>query len=45
VPSRARATTPVLADAEGVLWIPGVGIAERMRCTAGRGAVWHAQWT
>lgn len=35
VPTRARAAQPVLADAVGILWIPGVGLAERARVHSG----------
>ncbi len=31
VPPRLRATWPVVADSQGIVWIPGVGIAERCR--------------
>jgi tRNA(Ile)-lysidine synthase len=33
LPSRGRPLTMVLADANGVLWVPGVTIAERARLT------------
>ncbi len=35
VPSRQRPHWPVVADAEGVIWIPGFTIAERVRIEAG----------
>ncbi|HZL84739.1 MAG TPA: tRNA lysidine(34) synthetase TilS [Candidatus Krumholzibacteria bacterium] len=31
VPPRLRASWPVVADSEGIVWIPGIGIAERCR--------------
>ncbi len=31
LPARLRAAYPVVADAVGVVWIPGVGVAERAR--------------
>jgi tRNA(Ile)-lysidine synthase len=34
IPGPLRASWPVVADAEGILWIPGVGIAERCRVGA-----------
>jgi tRNA(Ile)-lysidine synthase len=35
VPARSRAMVAVVADAEGVLWIPGYGVAERARIGEG----------
>ena len=32
-PSRSRPLTMVVADAEGVLWVPGITIAERAKLT------------
>ncbi len=31
VPRRLRAAWPVVADAHGILWVPGMGVAERAR--------------
>ncbi len=31
VPPRLRASWPVVADSQGIVWIPGIGIAERCR--------------
>lgn len=44
VPARARAAQPLLADAEGVLWIPGVGLAERARVEPGCPAAVYGVW-
>ncbi len=44
IPSRQRAVTPVVADGEGIVWIPGVGVAERVRVTPDTSQIWHAQW-
>ena len=35
VPLRLRRDWPVVADTQGIVWIPGVGIAERCRLDAG----------
>jgi tRNA(Ile)-lysidine synthetase-like protein len=44
VPARLRRRLPVLADADGVVWIPGHTIAERCRAVPGQGRVLHAVW-
>jgi tRNA(Ile)-lysidine synthetase-like protein len=31
LPARFRAAYPIVADAHGVVWIPGIGVAERAR--------------
>jgi tRNA(Ile)-lysidine synthase len=33
VPARLRASWPVVSDSLGVVWIPGIGVAERARLT------------
>jgi tRNA(Ile)-lysidine synthase len=43
VPSRARAAVPVVADAEGVVWIPGFTIAERVRIVPGTASAAHGK--
>jgi tRNA(Ile)-lysidine synthase len=45
IPSQARASHFVLADDQGIIWIPGVGIAERGRIDANTKQVWQARWT
>lgn len=39
VPQAARKRLPVVADAEGVVWVPGLGVAERARACSGEAAV------
>jgi len=34
IPKRLRPTWPVVADDEGIVWIPGAGVAERCRLEA-----------
>jgi hypothetical protein len=41
IASRRRAATPVLADGQGVVWIPGIGPAERTRLTAATTSAWR----
>ena len=41
VPSRLRPRVPLIADPVGVLWIPGFGIAERAKISAGTIEVMH----
>lgn len=45
VPSRLRPGAPVVADAHGVVWVPGFTIAERVKVTAGTRDVVHLRWT
>ena len=35
VPERLRAAWPVVADAAGVVWVPGIGVAQRVRIRSG----------
>ena len=35
IPRRLRAAWPVVADADGILWVPGIGVAERVRVQPG----------
>jgi len=44
VPARARAAHAVLADAAGILWIPGVGVAERARVEPGCSRALYGVW-
>ncbi|MEW5882668.1 MAG: tRNA lysidine(34) synthetase TilS [Armatimonadota bacterium] len=39
VPQEARTRLPVVADAEGVVWVPGLGVAERARPGSGEAAI------
>ena len=41
IPSRRRPLTAVLADANGVLWIPGIAVAERARVVATATSGWR----
>ena len=45
VSSRLRPGAPVLADANGVVWVPGFTIAERMKVTANTREVVHVRWS
>ena len=44
VPRRLRAGQPVLADAEGILWIPGIRRAARGFVGSGSRMVWIVRW-
>lgn len=41
VAQRDRSTWPVLCDADGILWVPGLSVAHRARVTEGTSACWH----
>jgi tRNA(Ile)-lysidine synthase len=41
VPARDRSTWPVLCDAEGILWAPGLAIAHRARVTPQTRECWR----
>jgi tRNA(Ile)-lysidine synthase len=43
--SRLRPLTPVVADANGVLWVPGFGIAERAKVLPTTREALHLRWT
>ncbi len=45
VPSRLRPGAPVVADAHGVVWVPGFTIAERVKITAKTTDVVQLRWT
>ncbi len=45
VSSRLRPGAPVVADANGVVWVPGFTIAERMKLTAKTREVVHVRWS
>lgn len=45
VPSRQRPEMSVVADAQGIIWVPGFGIAERVKLTDTTCDVVHLQWT
>lgn len=45
VPSRLRTQAPVVADRNGVLWVPGYGIAERARVTLSTREIVRLRWT
>jgi tRNA(Ile)-lysidine synthase len=34
IPHRLRHAWPIVADAEGIIWVPGIGVAERLRVHA-----------
>jgi tRNA(Ile)-lysidine synthase len=44
VPRRARATWPVVVDGAGIVWLPGIGVAERARIQPGTSAAWRASY-
>jgi tRNA(Ile)-lysidine synthase len=44
IPRRARASWPVVADRDGIVWLPGVGIAERGRIVPGTSAALRASY-
>jgi tRNA(Ile)-lysidine synthase len=44
VSSRLRALTPVVADRDGIVWVPGHAIAERVRVTAATVQALHLRW-
>jgi hypothetical protein len=44
VPSRLRPGAAVVADAHGVVWVPGFTIAERVKVTATTREVVHLHW-
>lgn len=45
VPSRQRPEMSVVADAQGIIWVPGFGIAERVKLTDTTCDVVHLRWT
>lgn len=44
VPSRQRPEMSVVADAQGIVWVPRFGIAERVKLTGTTRDVVHLQW-
>ncbi len=45
VPSRLRPQASVVADAAGIVWVPGFGIAERVKLGDATRNVLHLHWT
>jgi len=45
VPSRLRPGASVVADAHGIVWVPGFAIAERLKLTDETRDVVHLRWT
>lgn len=45
VPSRLRPLASVVADAGGIVWVPGFGIAERVKIGDATHDVLHLHWT
>jgi tRNA(Ile)-lysidine synthetase-like protein len=44
VPERLRGDWPVVSDARGIVWIPGVGVAERGRVVAATETALRFHW-
>ncbi|MBA3937996.1 MAG: hypothetical protein H0X38_11075, partial [Planctomycetes bacterium] len=44
VSSRLRPLTPVVADRNGIVWVPGHAIAQRTRITAATAQALHLRW-